>query len=96
MKIGAAVTTGAVTSHPDGATVNLLVRPEDMRIVQGDGLPGTVTTCTFQGASTVLGIRLDSLDALVSVHVAGVADLTPGERVEVGIDGTRAVCEAAA
>ena len=68
-----------------------------MRIVdQGVGLPGTVASCTFQGASTVLGVRLDALDVLASVHVAGVADLAPGERVEVGIDGTRAVCEAAA
>jgi putative spermidine/putrescine transport system ATP-binding protein len=94
---GMAVPTSAASIHAEGATVNLLVRPEDMRIVdQGVGLPGTVASCTFQGASTVLGVRLDALDVLAAVHVAGVADLTPGERVEVGIDGTRAVCEAAA
>jgi len=94
---GMAVTTTAATIHADGATVNLLVRPEDMRIVeQGFWLPGTVASCTFQGASTVLGVRLDAIDVLASVHVAGVADLAPGERVEVGIDGSRAVCEAAA
>jgi hypothetical protein len=38
-------------------------------------------------------VRLDTVDVLTSVHVAGVADLNPGERVEVGIDGARAVCE---
>jgi putative spermidine/putrescine transport system ATP-binding protein len=70
----------------------LLVRPEDMHLAEG-GLPGTVVTCTFQGAATVLGVRLDTVDVLTSVHVAGVADLNPGERVEVGIDGARAVCE---
>ncbi|MCU1359560.1 MAG: spermidine/putrescine transporter ATP-binding protein, partial [Ilumatobacteraceae bacterium] len=94
---GMAVTTGAASIHADGETVKLLVRPEDMRIVDaGTGLPGTVASCTFQGASTVLGVRIDGLDILASVHVAGVADLTPGERVEVTIDGSRAVCEAAA
>jgi putative spermidine/putrescine transport system ATP-binding protein len=94
---GMAVPTTAATIHADGEKVKLLIRPEDMRIVDaGAGLPGTVTSCTFQGASTVLGVRIDGLDVLTAVHVAGVADLTPGERVEVGIDGTRAVLEAAA
>ena len=80
------------TTQPDGTAVRLLVRPEDMHLAEG-GLPGTVVTCTFQGAATVLGVRLDTVDVLTSVHVAGVADLNPGERVEVGIDGARAVCE---
>lgn len=94
---GLAVTTSAAGIHADGDNVRLLVRPEDMRIVDsGAGLPGTVASCTFQGASTVLGVRLDTIDVLASVHVAGVADLTPGERVDVTIDGARAVCEAAA
>ena len=94
---GMAVATSAASVYPDGHDIKLLVRPEDMRIVDaGSGLPGTIASCTFQGASTVLGVRIDALDVLASVHVAGVADLTPGERVEVGIDGTRAVCEPAA
>jgi putative spermidine/putrescine transport system ATP-binding protein len=83
------------TTHPDGTTIRLLVRPEDLSIVTEGGLPGTVTACTFQGASTVLGVRIDALDLLASVHVAGVADLSPGERVELAIDGSRAVCETA-
>ena len=81
------------TTQSDGTSVRLLVRPEDLHLSSEGGLAGTVTSCTFQGASTVLGVRLDVVDALVSVHVAGVADLTPGERVEVSIDGARAVCE---
>jgi putative spermidine/putrescine transport system ATP-binding protein len=90
------VTTAAATDRPVGAHVNLLVRPEDMYIVEPDtGLCGTVTTCTFQGASTVVRVRLDVLDVLVAVHVAGVADRAPGQRVDVGIDGTRAVWDEA-
>ncbi len=89
---GHSVVVDRITQH-DGASVRLLVRPEDMRVVTDGGLPGTVTTCTFQGSATVLGVRLDRLDVLTSVHVAGVADFNPGARVEVSIDGERAVCE---
>jgi putative spermidine/putrescine transport system ATP-binding protein len=81
------------TSQDDGTAVRLLVRPEDMKVVDDGGLHGTVTTCTFQGSSTILGVRLDVVDVLTSVHVAGIADLNPGERVQVAIDGSRAVCE---
>jgi ABC-type Fe3+/spermidine/putrescine transport system ATPase subunit len=81
------------TTQPDGTPIRLLVRPEDLHLSELDAIGGTVTSCTFQGSSTVLGVRLDVLDALVSVHVAGVADLNPGERVQVSIDGARAVCE---
>jgi ABC-type Fe3+/spermidine/putrescine transport system ATPase subunit len=83
------------TTQPDGAAIRLLIRPEDLRLVDDGGIPGTVTTCTFQGSATVLGVRLDVVDVVAAVHVAGIADLNPGERVHVAIDGSRAVCEAA-
>ena len=81
------------TTQADGSPIRLLVRPEDLRLVDDGGLPGTVITCMFQGSATVLGVRLDVLDVVASVHVAGIADLAPGERVQVAIDGQRAVCE---
>jgi putative spermidine/putrescine transport system ATP-binding protein len=94
---GLVVKTEVPPQHPTGANLTLLVRPEDMHVVEPkSGLAGTVATCTFQGASTVLRVRLDAGDQLVAVHVAGTADLAPGERVEVGIDGARALCEGAA
>ncbi len=89
----------AAYAHTPSADVRLLVRPEDLRLVEADaGLPGTVASTTFQGASTVVGVRLDVLDSLVSVHLPGTSavGLAPGERVNVGIDGTRAVCETVA
>ena len=80
----------------DGSSARLLVRPEDMKLVdEGAGIRGTVTSCTFQGSATVLGVRLDGIDVLAAVHVAGVADLVPGERVDVAVDGARAVFEPA-
>ena len=81
------------TTESDGAPIRLLIRPEDLRLVDDGGLHGTVVTCTFQGSATVLGVRLDVLDVVADVHVAGIADLNPGERVQVAIDGSRAVCE---
>jgi putative spermidine/putrescine transport system ATP-binding protein len=77
-----------------GSQVNLLVRPEDLSLA-ADGLPGTITSITFQGASTLVGVRLDVIDRLVSVDVGqGAADtLSVGDRVGVDVNGANAVCE---
>jgi putative spermidine/putrescine transport system ATP-binding protein len=94
---GHVVNTPAVGQHSVGDSILFLVRPEDMSLGNGqsDGMPGTVTSRTFQGAATIVGVRLDVTDALVSVHVSGsaAANLTPGDRVNVVIDGARGVCE---
>jgi putative spermidine/putrescine transport system ATP-binding protein len=94
---GLAITVPDARTHAPGEAVRLLVRPEDVRLVGGDdgGLPGSVVSRTFQGASSVVTTRLDVLDTLVSAHIAGTgaASADPGTRVHVAIDGTRAVCE---
>jgi putative spermidine/putrescine transport system ATP-binding protein len=91
------VPTPAVGRHGTGDSVLFLVRPEDMSLGNGDAnsLPGTVTARTFQGAATIVGVRLDGTDALVAVHVSGssAANLAPGDRVNVVIDGARGVLE---
>jgi len=81
-------------SAPVGSRVSMLVRPEDLSLTE-DGLPGTVTSVTFQGATTLIGVRLDVLDHLVRADVGkGAADqLQIGDRVAVGINGSNAVCE---
>ncbi len=93
---GMTVATTAGAGFAANQQVRLLVRPEDLALVEENaGLPGSVTATTFQGTSTIVAVRLDALDALVSVHTRGAsaAAITLGERVVVGIDGTRAVCE---
>ena len=89
------VPTNAANMHADKSKVLLLVRPEDVRLVDEGGLPGSVTGCTFQGANTIVTVRLDALDALVAINTAGsvASGIVPGERVSVAIDGARAVCE---
>ncbi len=94
---------GVRTSVPNaahlevGSALNLLVRPEDLTLAEG-GLVGTVASITFQGASTLVGVRLVIIDRLVSVDVGqGAADrLVIGDRVGVGVNGSNAVCEAVA
>ena len=89
---------GVPSSRPysAGERLVLLVRPEDLCLSDGEGLAGTVTSVTFQGATTTVGARLDVLDSLVSISVGqGAADhLTIGDRVTVGINGANAMCEA--
>ncbi len=96
---GLRIASPTAAKWTDGDKVLWLIRPEDLRIV-ADGEPGlaaTVVATTFQGASTVVSLRLDVLDLLVSADLSSsvVAHLAPGQRVSVQFDGTRAVCEAA-
>jgi putative spermidine/putrescine transport system ATP-binding protein len=97
---GQTVSVPAARSYSAGTPVVILVRPEDVTVegVDAGGLPGTVTSVTFQGASTIVGVRLDVLDKLVKAEVThDHADaVMNGSRVSVRLDGTRAVCEAAA
>jgi putative spermidine/putrescine transport system ATP-binding protein len=92
------VATPAVGTRDVGESVLFLVRPEDMSLGASDvnGMPGSVVGRTFQGAATIVSVRLDGSDSLVSVHVSGsaAAHLGPGDRVNVVMDGTRGVCEA--
>jgi putative spermidine/putrescine transport system ATP-binding protein len=87
----------AAGQHPTGTPVLLLVRPEDCALVTEpeQGLSGTVTGVTFQGATTIVGVRLDVLDQLVNVETRAGTDPVIGSRVMVAVDGTRAVCEPA-
>ena len=83
-------------SFSTGTPVKLLLRPEDLTIAE-DGFPGTVASVTFQGASTMVGVRLDVSDRLVSIDVGlGAADdLSLGDRVNVGAHSANGVVEAA-
>ncbi|MEI6401766.1 MAG: ABC transporter ATP-binding protein [Actinomycetota bacterium] len=89
-------TIATTISQAVGSAVTLLVRPEDLSLVgEADGMAGTVTATTFQGATTVVTVRLDVLDSLVAVSTPGSADAhrAPGDRVGVHVDGSRALCE---
>jgi putative spermidine/putrescine transport system ATP-binding protein len=87
----------AARNHTTGDAVTLLVRPEDLtvRAENEPGFPGTVTSNTFEGAATMIGVRLDVLDVLVHAEIPSsvATGLVPGQRVSVEIDATRGVCE---
>jgi putative spermidine/putrescine transport system ATP-binding protein len=95
--------TAAGASLSNGDEVLVLVRPEDVTAhlsatSEGQtGLPGTVTAITFQGPTTVIAVRLDRFDKLVSSEMnTSIAPIVnPGDRVGITIDATRAVAERA-
>jgi putative spermidine/putrescine transport system ATP-binding protein len=77
--------------QPLGASVTLMSRPEFVRVRSldaegaGSGLPGTVVSEHFSGASSMLRVRLDRVDRLVDVQLPpdGERRGQPGDRVEV-------------
>ena len=95
---GLTVMTASAATRAEGEKITWLVRPEDLRLgAEGEpGLPATVTSTTFEGASTIVGLRVDVLDVLVKADVSSstATHLAAGQRVSVQIDGARAVCEA--
>jgi putative spermidine/putrescine transport system ATP-binding protein len=95
------------TDVAQGAMVRLLIRPEDLHLDRDSGdaasvahetfpeVSGTIVLNSFQGATTVVSVRLDGLDTPVSVHTSGSESTgVPGDRVVVRIDPTRMVIEA--
>ncbi len=97
---GTAITTPSAARQHLGERVLLLVRPEDVSVgaVDAPGLPATVTARTFQGAATIIQVRVDKIDILATAHLAGstAAELAPGDRVTIAINGARALCESVA
>jgi len=100
---GLRVATAASAGFTHGESVALLVRPEDFVAHLGgtpsaeNGLQGTVTAVTFQGPTTIISVRLDRFDKLVSAEMnTAVAPIVIiGDRVGVTIDATRALAERA-
>jgi putative spermidine/putrescine transport system ATP-binding protein len=82
-------------THPIGASLSLLIRPEDTRL-DPTGFAGTVVNSHFQGAATRIVVRVDTIDSLVEVHGVGddLTSLQPGARTAVDFERSRAVCEA--
>ncbi len=82
-----------------GSQVNLMVRPEALTITaEAVGQwRGTVSNVTFQGADTVVVVRVDVLDTLVRARAEGtsVATVAIGDRVGVMADLAHAVVEPA-
>jgi putative spermidine/putrescine transport system ATP-binding protein len=77
--------TGASDGVADGP-VDVLVRPEGLTITAAEGGNGIVTTRTFLGGTTRVGVRLSG-DTEVSVDLASTAagPLTPGTAVQVAL-----------
>ncbi len=95
----AGVGIDAPTDEPTGSAVLLLVRPEDVSMAPLDGqsaeLTGSVVSSVFAGPSTMVHVRVDTVDTLVTANIPGAAPYDPGDRVSLRLDTRRALVEAA-
>jgi putative spermidine/putrescine transport system ATP-binding protein len=95
--VGLPVPNGAPSTA--GTAVLLLVRPEDVAVApldgDGAGLRGTVVSHVFAGPSTLVNVRVDTIDTLVTANVPGAAPYEAGDRVALTVNTTRALVEAA-
>jgi putative spermidine/putrescine transport system ATP-binding protein len=74
-----------------------LFRPEDVTFTESDqhGLAGSVVTVVFQGASSLVSVRVDGADRLVQVAASPQQgdQLRNGQRVGLSIDGSKVVVD---
>jgi len=94
----AGVGVGAAHDEPAGSAVRLLVRPEDVSLASldgEDGLAGSVVSAVFAGPSTMVRVRVDAVDTLVTANIPGAAPYDAGDRVAIRLDTARALVEAA-
>ena len=91
------VTVSRATDLASESRATLLVRPEDTHFTTNGeaGLVGHVVSHTYQGVSTTVSVRLNTLDTMIAVHEVGSVEgrLEPGDEVKVRLDGRNAVIE---
>jgi putative spermidine/putrescine transport system ATP-binding protein len=95
---GVGLATPERTTAAAGTALRLLVRPEDVALAldgDGGGLRGTVVSHVFAGPSTLVNVRVDTVDALVTANVPGAAPYVAGDRVALTVDTARALVEPA-
>ncbi|MEU6726839.1 ABC transporter ATP-binding protein [Nonomuraea wenchangensis] len=68
---------------PDGADVDVLVRPEAVRVEPAEDGPAEVLAASFRGASVRLRLAVDGGEVLADVPGHEAARLGPGTRVAV-------------
>lgn len=78
----------ATTTGVDGESGTVFVRPEDLVLVAGDGIPGTVAQRVVRGGDVLLTVRLDAEPGLdVLVRVPRSQSPRPGEPVRLVATG---------
>ena len=69
-----------------GGEVRAGVRPEDLRIVDADGIPATVEVVEYQGREVAVEARTDEG---VALHLRSDTRPAPGDKVLLGVDPAR-------
>ncbi|MEE1621844.1 ABC transporter ATP-binding protein [Zafaria sp. Z1313] len=78
----------------DGALVELMLRPEQIRLVDSPGIAGTVVDADFFGSEIAVRIRLDAPDGggpaapqVITIRHWSAAHVSPGTAVFLRVDG---------
>ena len=81
---------GLAAGMPEGS-VEVLIRPEQIRLLPADGdagLPATIGAVTFYGPDASVEVMpLRALPARLSARVAGFRAPRPGDRVRIAVEG---------
>ncbi|MCU1503269.1 MAG: spermidine/putrescine transporter ATP-binding protein [Ilumatobacteraceae bacterium] len=97
LEVAGVALAGRAPPSVGGSSLDVLVRPEDVALCAAGaagGLPGSVVGQVFAGATTLVRVRLDGVDSLVTAAVRGTdVDLAAGDRVGVLLDTRRAIYE---
>lgn len=71
-----------------GAATTVVVRPEQLELTsEGRGAPGTITSVSFLGAITRVGIAVDGTELLADLMAGSVGSVAVDDRVTVGVRG---------
>jgi putative spermidine/putrescine transport system ATP-binding protein len=69
---------------PAGAS-SVVVRPEQLQLTGGHGSPGTITSVSFLGAITRVGIQVEGAEVVADLMAGSVGTVAVGDRVTVAV-----------
>ncbi|WP_156759386.1 ABC transporter ATP-binding protein [Microbacterium karelineae] len=85
--LGSVPAVWAIDQAPaDGSEVCLLLRPEQLRLGEGAGVPGTVLSVTFTGYQAIAAISVDGAELRASIPAVGAPE--EDDAVTVRVRGT--------
>lgn len=90
---GLGLLRGTPPTHATAGAVHLIVRPEDMRLVEADawGISGTVLDTQFFGGSSTIAVEVPALDTPVVLTCHGLPAAHRGAAVRLAWDPAAAI-----
>jgi len=80
-----------VSQEPLTHTVDLLIRPDDVKLGTGGQIQGTISRKVFKGAQTLYTVSIETGESLLSL-MPSHNDYEVGDTIDVSIDADHLVC----